>query len=75
MLIQFATNRRRVEEDEDDLDYEEDEEEELRERVSADGRKKKITRKEAEYMAADVMILTEPETIVPGESAAGRRGN
>ena len=55
MLIQFATNRRRVEEDEDDLDYEEDEEEELRERrVSADGRKKKITRKEREYMAADV---------------------
>ena len=54
MLIQFATNRRRVE-DEDDLDYEEDEEEELRERrVSADGRKKKITRKEREYMAADV---------------------
>lgn len=55
MLIQFATNRRRVEEDEDDLDYEEDEAEELRERrVSADGRKKKITRKEREYMAADV---------------------
>lgn len=55
MLIQFATNRRRVEEDEDDLDYEEDEEEELRERrVSADGRKKKISRKEREYMTADV---------------------
>ena len=55
MLIQFATNRRRVEEDEDDLDYEEDEAEELRERrVSADGRKKKISRKEREYMAADV---------------------
>ena len=54
MLIQFATNRRRIE-DEDDLDYEEDEAEELRERrVSADGRKKKITRKEREYMAADV---------------------
>lgn len=55
MLIQFATNRRRVEEDEDDLDYEEDEAEELRERrVSADGRKKKISRKEREYMTADV---------------------